>query len=108
MRKVREMMRERDDDESPKCVLCERRGVKLTAHHLVPRLHSRRRGEEVGSTISICPACHAQLHLLFSHRTLAEELDSVEKIREHPDFERFLRWVKKQDPQKRVKMSRKR
>jgi hypothetical protein len=77
---------------------------QLTAHHLVPRQTTKRKHQDPGPTIQICSACHRQIHTLFSNRQLAAELNTAEKLKSHPDMSKFLAWVCKQDPQKRVKV----
>lgn len=86
------------------CELCEREMANLTAHHLVPRQTAKRKKLDPGPTIDICSACHRQIHHLFSNAQLAQELNSAEKLRNQPDMSKFLAWVSKQDPAKRVKV----
>jgi hypothetical protein len=38
---------------------------------------------------------------------LAQELNTLEKLREEPQMQKFLSWVKKQKPDKRVQVHRK-
>jgi hypothetical protein len=57
-------------------------------------------------TVRVCRACHRQLHALFSNKELASELDSLEKLKAHPAMQKFLNWVKKQDPNKKIKVRR--
>lgn len=88
------------------CELCRRETPDLTRHHLVPR-------EEDGAggpTAVVCGACHRQLHALFDNRVLARELDTVERLRAHPELARFVRWVRKQPAGRsiRVRPSRRR
>lgn len=91
------------------CELCERMVDALTVHHLYPKSQGRRAGKKLQQlpTMRTCRACHRQIHALFSNKELARELDSIEKLRAHPAMEKFLTWVKKQDPNKRIKVSRK-
>lgn len=63
---------------------------RLTRHHLRPRAHG---GTE---TVLLCSGCHRQVHALFENRTLAEELDSLEKLRQDPQIRRYLSWAKRQ------------
>ena len=86
------------------CELCEREVENLTAHHLVPR----ERDGKGGPTIDICPACHRQIHVLFDNARLARELNTPERLRDEPEMRRFLSWVRRQDPHKRVKVRRSR
>lgn len=88
------------------CELCDRRMESLTVHHLVPRQTAKRRGEAAGTTIDICGACHKQIHILFTNRELAQEFNSAAKLKHHPDMAKFLHWVRKQDPGKKVRAHR--
>ncbi|MUG98494.1 HNH endonuclease [Scytonema sp. UIC 10036] len=85
------------------CELCNREMDKLTVHHLVPR---QKKGHH-GPKINICSACHRQIHTLYDNTRLAQELNSLEKLKQEPQMQKFLSWVGKQDPGKRVKVHRK-
>jgi hypothetical protein len=82
------------------CELCEREVENLTLHHLVPR---QKKGH-AGPKAEICAACHRQIHTLFDNARLARELNSLERLRDEPDMQRFLAWVRRQRPDKRVKV----
>jgi len=82
------------------CELCERETERLTVHHLIPR---QKDGGD-GPRAEICSACHRQIHALFDNATLARELNCVERLRDEPRMRRFLAWVRKQDPDRRVKV----
>ncbi len=88
------------------CELCERMMEQLTAHHLTPRQKTKRKKVAPGPTIQICSACHRQLHALFNNSQLAKELNSIDKLKSYPDMANFLTWVKKQDPDRRINVSR--
>ena len=51
-------------------------------------------------------ACHRQLHVLFSNRDLKTRYASIEELRAAPEMQAFLRWVRKQDPNKKIKVRR--
>jgi len=87
-----------------RCELCERAVANLTVHHLVPRSQSKKK--QVLPTAKLCPACHRQLHVLFSNHLLARSLSSLEEIKREPSMQRFLSWVRKQDPHKHVRHTR--
>lgn len=89
------------------CELCEREVEKLTVHHLVPKQKTKRKNEDPGPTVNICSACHRQIHSLFDNTRLAKELYSIEQLRNEPQMQKFLAWVQKQDPSKRVRVHRK-
>ncbi len=82
------------------CELCLRDVKDYTVHHLIPR---SRAGSD-GPRAILCKACHRMVHHLFTNRELASEWNSVEKIRQHPEIRKFVRWVKRQDPHKHIKI----
>ncbi|WP_199247996.1 HNH endonuclease [[Phormidium] sp. ETS-05] len=82
------------------CQLCNREVNKLTLHHLIPK----QKGGKKGETIEICSACHHQIHALFDNTHLAQELNSIEKLQNQPQFGKFLDWVRKQNPDKRIRV----
>ena len=61
-------------EEPPVCELCLRESARFTDHHLVPRS----RGGKHGPKARLCPTCHRQLHAMFSEKTLANELNSID------------------------------
>lgn len=78
----------------------------LTVHHLVPRQNTKRKKQAPGPTTNICSACHRQIHTLFDNKLLARELNTLEKLSNEPQMQKFLAWVKKQDPGKRIAVHR--
>ncbi len=90
----------------PRCELCGRTVEKLTVHHLVPRSQVTRKNRPVIPTAKLCAACHRQLHVLFSNRDLQTHYASIADLRAAPEMQTFLKWVRKQDPNKRVKVRR--
>ncbi|XHX78692.1 MAG: HNH endonuclease [Stenomitos frigidus ULC029] len=90
------------------CELCQRAMPALTEHHLIPRQTTKRKGLDPSPTIQICSACHRQIHTLYSNSHLALHLHTLEQLKQDSQLQKFLAWVHKQDPNKRVKMDRKR
>ena len=88
------------------CELCAREMKNLTAHHLIPRQHTKRKNMDISSTIDICSACHKQIHALFDNKRLAKELNTIEALKAEPQMGKFLAWVSKQNPQKRIAVRR--
>jgi hypothetical protein len=78
----------------------------LTVHHLVPRQNTKRKKQDPGPTANICSACHRQIHVLFDNKLLALELNTLDKLKNEPQMQKFLVWVRKQDPGKRVSVHR--
>lgn len=93
-------------NDAARCELCDRAVASLTIHHLVPRSTTARKERSTLPTVKLCAACHRQLHALFSNRDLKAGYSSIEKLREAPEMEKFLRWARRQDPNKRVKVRR--
>lgn len=96
------------------CALCDRPAPDLTEHHLVPRSqHARLRGRpgfdleraRVG-TVTLCTACHRTVHAELSARELAERFNTLEALREHPGIARFVAFVRRQAPGKRIVVRR--
>jgi 3-methyladenine DNA glycosylase AlkC len=86
------------------CELCQREMEQLTVHHLIPRQAVKRKQADPGPTIEICSACHRQLHNLYSNTELAKQLNTIEKLRNEPKMQKFLAWIKKQKPNKRIRV----
>ncbi|MGI8314480.1 HNH endonuclease [Halobacillus mangrovi] len=80
------------------CDLCERSPVTTTEHHLIPRQY----GGVEGPTVLLCSACHRQIHALFTNEELAAFYHTLERLKDHPDVRKYIKWVKKQDPEKRI------
>jgi 3-methyladenine DNA glycosylase AlkC len=89
------------------CELCEREVNRLTAHHLIPRQKVKQKKADPGPTVDICSGCHRQIHTFFDNKRLAQELNTIDKLRSEPQMQKFLAWVKKQKPDKRVQVHRK-
>lgn len=90
------------------CQLCEREMERLTVHHLIPRQNTKRKKADPGPTINICSACHRQIHTFFENKHLAQELNTIDKLKNEPKMQNFLFWVKKQNPNKRIQVHRQR
>jgi 5-methylcytosine-specific restriction enzyme A len=92
-----------DHSASDTCALCEREVARITKHHLTPK------SEGGTETADLCLACHKTLHKFFTNRTLAKELNSIEALRQTPEVQRYIAWVRKQpDRSIQVRASRKR
>jgi 5-methylcytosine-specific restriction endonuclease McrA len=87
------------------CQLCERDVPQLTVHHLIPRQAAKRK-QKVGPTVEICSACHRQIHALFDNKVLAKDLNHLDTLKAEPQMQKFLAWIGKQAPDKRVRVKR--
>ena len=94
------------DYTTTRCALCGRHvPERLTnVHHLHPRSHGG--GEEV--EVIMCRTCHSFIHATFSNRTLADSFNTLDKLREDPEVQKFVRWVRKQRPDRQFSADRRR
>ncbi len=72
------------------CPICEREipPAQMDAHHLIPRSKGGR------ETQYLHRICHRQIHALFTETELARHLNSADAIRQHPQMQSFIKWVK--------------
>jgi hypothetical protein len=82
------------------CQLCERDVERVTVHHLIPKEEDGKHGPRA----ELCSACHRQIHVLYDNTRLARELHSLDRLRDEPEMRRFLSWVRKQRPDRRIKV----
>lgn len=66
----------------------------MEPHHLVP---NKTRGQKrpKGPTILVCMACGDQLHLMFTNKQLAKQLNTLEKLLANEKVDRWARWIAK-------------
>jgi hypothetical protein len=90
-------------DEREYCEMCGRAVTVLTQHHVIPRTEHKRKKKREGLTqkflntvIWICAPCHKNIHAVLSERELADEYNTLEKLRRFPAIQKFTAWVRKQ------------
>ena len=71
------------------CVFCKRE-VPTRGHHVVPRCKG---GTEIVPT---CHSCEDFIHKTWSHNDLRDTFNTVESILADGRFQRFLKWLYKQ------------
>jgi hypothetical protein len=78
------------------CDLCQRRvpGRLITLHHLKPK----QKGGRAEHRTPLCKPCHKQIHATFGNTDLARVYDSIETLRAAPLLQPFLKWIRKQSP----------
>lgn len=84
-----------------RCEICQCE-VARSFHHLIPRtLHrnkwfkKRYRREELQAGIHTCSQCHKTVHSLIPEKELGRNYNSREKLLEHPEIEKYVRWKRK-------------
>lgn len=79
------------------CELCKRE-VDTTRHHLVPHERRKKERENINKglvTVDFCSCCHRKVHATFDNKTLAREYPTIEKLRESPELQKYIRWIRK-------------
>ncbi len=95
-----------------RCELCGRCVPRLTKHHLIPRMrHSNRRNkrefdrrEVREKLLMVCWPCHKTIHANLTEKELEREYNTREALLGHPGIARFIAWVRKQPPGKKLRV----
>jgi 5-methylcytosine-specific restriction protein A len=88
------------------CGLCGRAFPRdaLTRHHTRPR-------SEGGTSDDIellCSPCHSMVHTTYTNGTLAGQYASLTQLRQAPELQKYIRWVRKQPTTRRPRHARRR
>lgn len=72
------------------CPICDRPipTSQRDAHHLIPKSKGGK------TTEFLHRICHRQIHALFTETELANQFNHAQALQEHPEMQRFIRWVK--------------
>lgn len=73
------------------CCICHRPlgDILIEEHHLKPKTF---KGKD---TVPIHKVCHAKIHHTFSERELLNWYHTPERIREHEEMQKFIKWINK-------------
>jgi hypothetical protein len=72
------------------CPLCGRElDANATSHHLIPSTFG---GKE---TVKLHEICHNMIHRTFTERELAKYYHTIDRVLEHDDIQKFVKWVSK-------------
>lgn len=83
------------------CAYCKRQNVpKMHGHHVVPKCKG---GKVIAPT---CGACGSFIHATWSHNELRDTFNTVEKIVADERFQKYLKWILKQQPTAHFKTMR--
>jgi len=76
------------------CPLCNRSlgDVNVDEHHLVPRTFKGKEKEKIHKI------CHRYIHAVLTEREMLNFYHTWERLREHSEIEKFIKWVAKKDP----------
>jgi len=81
--------------EMGSCPICQRLMYddgSIDKHHFIPKSRGGKATEHIHKT------CHSKIHSLFSEKELAKEYRTAEKLREHPEIQKFIKWLSSKDP----------
>lgn len=72
------------------CPICDRLipDSQKDAHHLIPKSKGGK------ATEYLHRICHKQIHALFTETELASKWNEASILREHPEMQKFIQWVK--------------
>ena len=78
------------------CPICDRDmfddGYSINRHHFIPK---SRGGKEQEYCHKVC---HNKLHSLWTEKELEQEFSDPKKIKEHPEIQKLVNWLKNKDP----------
>lgn len=78
------------------CPICLRsmdNAKRVSKHHLIPKS----KGGTHQGTVLLHNICHQKIHSVFTEKELKTEYHTVEKLREHPEMKKFIKWVAKKE-----------
>jgi hypothetical protein len=81
--------------------------VIISEHHLIPKSTHKRFSsiyskDQTHEKINTCTDCHKQIHALLTEVECARDYNTIEKILDHEGMKKFIKWVKKQNPTKKI------
>ena len=75
------------------CELCGRElEMPFDEHHVVPKSKG---GSE---TVLLHRICHSKIHSVFTLTELRNHYFEFDKIKEHPEIQKFIIWINKKPP----------
>ncbi len=76
------------------CPLCNRPmpDGSYNEHHLIPATFKGKK------TVTLHNFCHSKLHHCFSEREMQHYYHTIERLLEHEEIQKFVKWVKKYPP----------
>lgn len=79
------------------CNFCKRNVDELTEHHLIPKSEAKRNKLKIDElpVALLCRQCHKKIHSLYSNRKLADEFNTLDKLRATENMTKYLKWVEK-------------
>lgn len=89
-----------------RCPICNRElipGNSIDEHHLKPKTFgNRNRNKNIldkDNLILLHRVCHNKIHHTFSEHDLLHHYHTLDRITEHPEIQKFVKWIQKKDPE---------
>ena len=83
------------------CPICDRilppDGTNVDEHHLIPKMYGGKRTDD--NMIRLHRVCHRKIHSVFTEKQLYAHYHTVFRIVNHPEMQKFIRWVAKKSPE---------
>lgn len=77
------------------CQLCGRPlAPPYNKHHLIPLS----KGGKNTPTIVLHKVCHDKIHAVLPEKDLQKHYHTIEKLQQHPEIAKFIKWIKNKDP----------
>jgi len=78
------------------CPLCNRVFAEpIVRHHLIPPS----KGGKDTPTVAMHKICQAKVHAVFNETELKSYYHTVERLKEHEEISKFIKWVSKKEPE---------
>lgn len=77
------------------CPICDREmwvGPSIDKHHMVPKCKGGK------ATEYLHKICHRKIHSIWTEKELEREFNNAEKIREHEEIQKFIKFISKKEP----------
>jgi hypothetical protein len=82
--------------DTDKCPLCNRELAEpLVRHHLIPPS----KGGRDTPTVTMHKICQAKVHAVFTETEQKSYYHTVERLKEHEEINKFIKWVSKKEPE---------
>jgi len=80
------------------CPICNREyGGEMQDHHLIPKTFSGRASgvHDRDNLVAIHKICHQKIHATFAENELYQYYHTVERLIEHEEMQKFIKWISK-------------
>lgn len=84
------------EDTAGVCALCNRALAEpYNRHHLIPISEGGRHTQ----TLLLHKICHDKIHAVFTEKELKRYYHTMERLHQHEEVSKFIKWVRKKEPQ---------